>query len=467
MPRTLPYITLLLLVTVLMGCAATALRPPRPDVATTTPTAAPTAGDAIPTDTARAELRVDPKSAVTATLTIVRPQATLVVSPLAVSPPPPATGAYPAPTLGAPVPSSPYPAPDAPDAGTALFPMITRSEPEADPATPHLPAIAAVTPAGFVQARGSSLVLDGEPFYFLGVNASYLMSEYFPDDEIEPIIRYLAETGGVNVIRLFYQPGKDPERFERILDLGRQYGIRFIVALQDFYFYKTQTWFDVHYKEEDLPHIRAVVPRFRDRPEILMWELMNEPGCAEGDEPKRCQQHIYNWASAVSAEIKALDPHHLVSIGALSAEGTRYHRSNYEDMHELPTVDVISLHRFVGKTSRTEMRLATELNKPIYVGEAWESAYRKDRCEPKDGTALADRAEEIGEDLEWSFEHGLDGYLLWQHDPGAVEMGDGDKQWYCSEFTFLAGDPTYEVLREHLARIRAGEGVDDKEVDDD
>ena len=149
----------------------------------------------------------------------------------------------------------------------------------------------------------------------------------------------------MNAIRLFYQPGKDPERFAHILDLGRQYGIRFIVALQDFYFYKTQTWFDVHYKEEDLPHIRAVVPRFRDRPEILMWELMNEPGCAEGDEPKRCQQHIYNWASAVSAEIKALDPHHLVSIGTLSAEGTRYHRSNYEDMHELPTVDVISLHR--------------------------------------------------------------------------------------------------------------------------
>lgn len=466
MPRTLPYIALALLIIVMLGCAAAASRPPRPDAAvgvTPSPTNATTL---TPADAAAGSPEVGPKAMITATFTVVRPQATLVVSPLAVSPPPPATGAYPPPTevVGA----EPYPAPRGSEPpGTALLPMIARPEPEADPGTPHIPAIAAMVPAGFVQARGASLVVDGEPYHFVGVNASYLMSEYFPERAIEPIIRYLANTGGVNVIRLFYQPGKDPERFERILDLGGEHGIRFIVALQDFYFYKTQTWFDVHYKEEDLPHIRAVVPRFRDRPEILMWELMNEPGCAEGDEPKRCQQHIYSWAAAVSAEIKALDPYHLVSIGTLSAEGTRYHRSTYEDMHELPTVDVISLHRYVGKTSRTEMRLAAELDKPIYVGEAWEKAYKKDRCEPVNGSVLANRADKIGEDLEWSFEHGLDGYLLWQHDPGAVEKDDGDKQWYCSEFSFLEGDPIYDVLREHLARIRAGEGVDDKEVNDD
>jgi hypothetical protein len=196
-----------------------------------------------------------------------------------------------------------------------------------------------------------------------------------------------------------------------------------------------------------------------------MWELMNEPGCAEGDDPKRCQQHIYNWAAAVSAEIKALAPHQLVSIGTLSAEGTRYHKSNYERMHELPTVDVISLHRFVGKRSQTEMRLAAELQKPIFVGEAWHASYQRDRCEPVSGSALAERADKIAEDLEWSFEHGLDGYLLWQYNPKYVITGDGDRQWYCCEFSYLEGDPAYTVLREHLARIRAGEGVDSQEVD--
>lgn len=451
MLRTCTRILLLTLVAaVVAGCVASASRPPRPDLATPPPTTL------APSATAPAAPSVEARVTVMATAT-VPPEPTAVAPPPASPVPSGSAGVYPPPAV-----PSPYPEPR----DTTLFPMVARPAPDG-PSAAGIPAISAVVPAGFVQARGASLVLDGEPYYFLGVNASYLMSEYFPERAIEPIIRYLAETGGVNVIRLFYQPGKDPARFERILDLGGQYGIRFIVALQDFYFYKTQTWFDVHYKDEDLPHIRAVVPRFRDRPEILMWELMNEPGCAEGDDPKQCQQHIYNWAAAVSAEIKALDPHHLVSIGAMSAEGTRYHRSNYEDMHELPTVDVISLHRYVGKTSRTEMRLAAKLNKPIYVGEGWEKAYKKDRCQPIDGSILAERAEKIREDLEWSFEHGLDGYLLWQHDPGLVEKEDGDRQWYCSEFSLLEGDPTYDVLRAFMAQLRTGACVDDKPVEDD
>ena len=180
------------------------------------------------------------------------------------------------------------------------------------------------------------------------------MSEYFQS----AMSRSSATSETGVVIRLFFI-GKDPARFERILDLGGQYGIRFIVALQDFYFYKTQTWFDVHYKDEDLPHIRAVVPRFRDRPEILMWELMNEPGCAEGDDPKQCQQHIYNWAAAVSAEIKALDPHHLVSIGAMSAEGTRYHRRTMRTCTSCPRWTSRS-HRYGRRRDRDAPRCQTE-----------------------------------------------------------------------------------------------------------
>ena len=89
--------------------------------------------------------------------------------------------------------------------------------------------------------------------------------------------------------------------------------------------------------------------------------------------------------------------------------------------------------------------------------------HRKDRCEP-DGTALAD-SENIGEDLNGPSST-VDGYLLWQHDPALVTKDDGDTQWYCSEFSFLEGDPTYAVLREHLARIRAGIGVNALEVED-
>ena len=468
MPRTSRICILLIACALALGgCAADALRPRRPVALTSTATVvAPTDVPSVetprpaPTNTtaptaAPREATATPEgiaATVTPAITLVRPEVTRVT---------------PAPPGATPHVAQAYPAPGVDVTDTSHLPIVVRPDPNTEPAAPGVPAIAAVAAMGFVQVQDDGLVLDGRPYHFIGVNASYLMSDYFPDDAIEPIIRYLAETGGVNVIRLFYQPGKDPARFERLLDLGAQVGIRYIVALQDFYWYKTQTWFDVHYKTEDLPHIREVVPRFRDRPEILMWELMNEPGCADGDEPKRCQQHIYNWAATVSAEIKSLDPHHIVSIGTLSAEGTRYHESNYEDMHELPTVDIISLHRYVGKTSRTEMRLAEELNKPIYIGEAWDKAYKADRCDPRDGTILGERAEKIAEDLEWSFTHGVDGYLVWQHDPGLVVGEDGEREWYCSEFSFLAGDPSYAVMRDYLARIRGGGGVDTRSVGDD
>ena len=112
----------------------------------------------------------------------------------------------------------------------------------------------------------------------------------------------------------------------------------------------------------------------------------------------------------------------------------------------------------------TEMRLAAKLNKPIYVGRV---KGLQEGSLPIDGSILAERAEKIREDLEWSFEHGLDGYLLWQHDPGLVEKEDGDRQWYCSEFSLLEGDPTYDVLRAFMAQLRTGACVDDKPVEDD
>ena len=67
-----------------------------------------------------------------------------------------------------------------------------------------------------------------------------------------------------------------------MLDLGSHYNVRFILTLQDFFGNLDGSCFE-RYKTADLPHIRDVVPRFAQRPEVLMWELMNEPTCPAGD----------------------------------------------------------------------------------------------------------------------------------------------------------------------------------------
>ena len=316
---------------------------------------------------------------------------------------------------------------------------------------------AAIT-ADFVRAKGAGLVLRGEPYHFLGTNATQLMLDYFPEGAIGPVIKYLAETGGVNVLRIWFLPGQSADRFEHILDLGDQYGIRYVVSLQNYHYYKTQGWFAHRYVENDLPHVRAVVSRFRDRPEILMWELMNEPGCGPENGSKECTDYVYQWAQVVSAEIKAMDPHHLVSLGTTLRGWTKYEQANYERMHALSTVDIVSIHRRVGKAAKGEMRVAEQLNKPVFVGEAYYHAYNSE-CRPINNEVLWERADYVARDLQWSFTHGLDGYLLWQHSPGRVQMQDGDYQWFCEADAYLPGDPVYSVFNEYLARFRVGKDV--------
>lgn len=315
----------------------------------------------------------------------------------------------------------------------------------------------------FIRAEGDQLVLHDKPFYFLGVNSSQLLQPYFSQDEIESEIKYLAETEGVNVVRIWFFPGHDPDRLEHVLDLGKKYGIHYVVTLQNYHYYKTQGWFAHRYIVEDLPHVRETVTRFRDRPEILMWELMNEPGCGPENGSKECNEHMYKWAKAVSSEIKALDPNHLISVGTTLSGWTAHEQENFWQMHALSTVDVVSIHRRVGKASRGEMRVAEELNKPIFVGEAYYLAYNDD-CRPVSNEVLVERAQYIAKDLEWSFAHGMDGYLLWEHTSGEITTTDGDRQWICDPYVYLEEDPIYSAFRDYLKKFLNGELVDSQPV---
>ncbi len=57
-------------------------------------------------------------------------------------------------------------------------------------------------------------------------------------------------------------------------------------------------------------YVRVLVTRYRRSPAVFAWQLGNEPRC-EG-----CGADVvFQWAANVSAYIKALDPHHMVSMG--------------------------------------------------------------------------------------------------------------------------------------------------------
>lgn len=57
-------------------------------------------------------------------------------------------------------------------------------------------------------------------------------------------------------------------------------------------------------------YIKFIVNRYKSSSAIFAWELCNEPRC------RGCSSStLTDWASSISAYIKSLDPHHMVTLG--------------------------------------------------------------------------------------------------------------------------------------------------------
>ncbi len=302
--------------------------------------------------------------------------------------------------------------------------------------------------SGFVTRRGEELTLFEQPYAFVGANVSYLAGPFFPEDKMEEVVSFLAASG-VDVIRVWVDPWCDLGRVERMLNLGRRYSIRFILTLQDFYGEESGHWFREGFLTKDLPHIENVVPRFANRPEVLMWELMNEPACPPEDSGKDCWDALYRWAQATSREVKRLDPNHLVSAGTQGAGFDELAMDAFRRIHALDSIDVVSVHGQGGKLDqgerKREIAVAHELGKPLYFGEVAIRGH-DEGCQPLSKEALQMRAQAIAGDMQLSIELGVDGYLLWQYAYGGVDMGS-HVQYFCGAFDYFADDPAWKVLK--------------------
>lgn len=309
---------------------------------------------------------------------------------------------------------------------------------------------AAGAPSGFVTRVGEQLQLNGEPYTFVGANVSYLASPFFPAERMEEVVATMA-TRGVQVLRVWAEPWCDLDRVEEMLDLGGQYGVRFILTLQDFYGRTDGYWFKEEFKTKGLPHIQNLVPRFAERPEILMWELMNEPTCPAEDANRACWEALYNWARVESEEIKKLDPNHLVAVGTQRAGFEPLEIETFRHIHALSTIDIVSVHAQAGKLAHGERELersiAHDLGKPIYFGEVYEYGMDKD-CRTLPQATLQERAAAIAGDLDQLPATGIDGYLLWQYAYGTVDLDDGTIQHFCGVYDYADDDPVWEVLLE-------------------
>jgi hypothetical protein len=338
------------------------------------------------------------------------------------------------------------------------IPLVVRGvRPPTPTSPPRAQSLAAVGPrcAGLVVRQGDRLTLNGKPYTFVGTNISYLAKDVLPEEEMEPTIRALAAKG-VDVIRVWAQPDVDLDRVARMLNLGQKYGVRFVLTLDDYYFDKSESWFDSTHGMVYQPHIRRIVSRFRDHPAVLMWELMNEPNCSPEGQRKSCLDALYRWAKQSVEAIRAIDPCRPISLGTLWIGGYNpVEETQFERLHRIAGVGIISVHKPATAWYWREVRLADKLNMPIFFGEIHHQAL-DESCRPLPGQ-VEERARVIEADLQRAAEAGVDGYLLWQfaHDP--IPNPNGDPTYYCGTLDYFLDDPAWAVLARSALKFHPDE----------
>lgn len=296
---------------------------------------------------------------------------------------------------------------------------------------------------GFASVQHGQLQLDGQPYEIRGLNVYDLAAVgQRSESELRQTLRLIADSG-VNTVRFWAFSKNDPEAIRHVLDTSRQMGLdlKFIPVLgnhwehveaEHSHFRKDDAWYRQGFEQHYWPHAKATVAALMDCPEVLCWELMNEP---EGD-----TDDLRGFADEVSTRIRQLYdeaeahsgepiPHHLISLGTLAVGNNGWERPgmkghDYKDLYGLPNLDLVTAHDYTTDTLegsfRDFMHYAQELNKPFYLGEIGVKLGRE-------GQAAAPAAlERLQEKLQAFKEAGSSGALLWGPEPrGHAVDGDG------------------------------------------
>lgn len=322
--------------------------------------------------------------------------------------------------------------------------------------------------SGFVKNINGEFSVNGKPFRFIGANVYEIANL---ETAITKSIIGDAVEVGFTTLRFWLFQNKDAalqiKKVHEICDMVKPYGIKLIISLSDKWGYLQnykidEHWYKEGYKNEYLTYVKTVTGECKERDEIMIWELINEP---ETDSFNA----FYNFAKLVSEEIKSVNPNHLLSTGTVGGVGDKFgsyfsvfKKSNFRNLYSLSSLDAVSIHdysydsgiferldvlnRFTGNEKRAKMygsisnvveapfsrvdkyflgrsklvhipltlrgvwnsynksdlKFAKEIKKPLYIGEVgFKSAHG------------ANRKKILELDIEQKFNMGVSGYMLW------------------------------------------------------
>ena len=249
-------------------------------------------------------------------------------------------------------------------------PVATTTATETPPVTPPAP------PHGFVTLSGVNFMLNGNRYFFGGTNTYYILykSSEMVDDLLTTaasnnlkVIRTwgsidignqdgsnsIDRTGKKSGIYFHYWNGTEPafndgsdgmQKLDYLIWKAGQLNIKLILpfvnnwkgGMDQYVRWRGGSYHDEFYSDTTIKqwykdYIAHLLNRvnpitglaYKDDPTIMAWELANEPRCigsgiAKGGYPtsNHCDTALLTqWVSEMSAHVKSIDTHHLVSVG--------------------------------------------------------------------------------------------------------------------------------------------------------
>jgi len=330
------------------------------------------------------------------------------------------------------------------------------AKPTAGPTAAPIPSRAPSQSAtGFVQADGTQLTLNGAPYRFEGMNVYNVASNGGCVPYLNPDTAMQEIGPGQNVFRFWafqqfvVSNGQfDWAPFDQVLAAAAAHGERVIMDLTDEWNYcdggvKTMSWYQSGYKDAVYPgdivpyrqYVADVVARYKDNPNILMWELVNE---AQAGGTGACPAEpgpfnaLMSFGEDMGSLVKSIDPNHLLSFG-IQDDSCGDWAAHYQALNAIPTIDVCTFHDYgyptdpLGNPTPQNLQTAITMchadNKPIFVGEI---GIDPSTISP---STLQERADLFQAKFNAMTQAGVVGELLWDfapEDQGGYEIGPQD-----------------------------------------
>lgn len=313
-------------------------------------------------------------------------------------------------------------------------------------------------PPDLVTAVGTEFARDGRAFRFIGVNLRGLVhygggDGALPYTTLGHIDENLAGARdmGCRVVRVFAANGNISHadavnRLGYALDKADEYNLKLIIALTDFYntgfhpqgddgYYTlnpwgwtvlNHDWFAGGYQDNYLPYVTLAVTAYKDHPAVFSWQLGNEIADQVSADTHDAFVH------AMAANIKAIDPDHMVSIGMLSlGHIPGYTTQRGVNLFSDPNLDFLTAHSYNGETRDIDLAVRSAVLKPIVISEAG--------CDSGVGDRVAFMSEQV------------DTYVHAQ----AWDIGDGDNDLGFDRYAHPDYYAMYAMYQGHAGVLNA------------